>query len=254
MEVTFLGTGTSCGIPMIGCDCPVCQSSNPKNQRLRTSAWIKSGNTNIIIDTGPDFRAQMLRSKVNFIDAVLYTHDHADHTNGLDDIRSFTMRKKKPIELFGNEETIASIRNRFSYCFNPVQIGGGIPNISLNTIQPYRPFHVNHIQITPLPGMHGKVEVIGYLFPDFAYFTDLSFLPERTFEAIKDIPLLIINALRYRKHSTHFNLEEAIETAKRVNPKQAYFVHISHQIDHERVSSQLPPNIHLAYDMQKLSI
>lgn len=247
-KIHFLGTGTSCGIPMIGCKCPVCSSENPKNKRLRTSLWIETDLANLIIDTGPDFRQQALENQIPSVDAVLYTHNHADHLNGLDDLRSYNHLQKSPIPLYGNKETIHTIEQNFAYCFAPKQIGGGVPLLRLNTIRPFTRFSLKGLQIVGLPVMHGSLEILGYLFDQFAYITDASYIADTVIKQLAGIKTLVINTLRPRPHSTHFCLEESIEMVQRIRPERAYFIHLSHQLEHEKTQKLLPKGIFIAYD------
>ncbi len=254
MRFYFLGTGTSFGMPMIGCDCEVCHSPYIENKRLRTSGWLHVNDTDIIFDITPDFRLQALRANIKKIDAVLFTHEHADHTNGLDDIRIYNKIQKSHISIYGNKRTIEAIKRRFDYCFNPIQIGGGIPLIEPNIIIPYKKFKVKDIEILPLPSKHGKIEVMGYRIEDFAYFTDVSYFYEENYKYLKRLKVLVINALRYKPHPTHLNLEGALKVIEKINPSRAYLVHVCHKLEHFKVNSSLPSNVKIAFDNQIIEI
>ncbi len=246
MEIVFLGTGTSIGIPVPGCSCSVCKSTDPRNKRTRPSLLIKENNRNIIIDTPQEFRIQLIRHNIKTIDAILYTHHHADHLLGLDDIRYYNVKMKKSIPIYANKETIKHIKQVFSYIFNPTQIGGGIPQIEINEID--KDFEVCGITFIPLIVYHGKLKIFGYKWQNIAYITDASYLPPETIEKIRNLDILIINALKYKKHPTHFNVEEALNVINTVKPKKAYLTHISHDIEHASLQSQLPANVFVAYD------
>ena len=246
MLIKFLGTGTSHGIPVVGCNCKTCNSSNSYNNRMRSSIFIKVENTDILIDTSPEIRLQMLANNIKNVDLVLFTHAHADHIMGFDDIRVINWIKGKSVPCYGNKETIERITNVFDYIFDPVQIGGGIPQVTLNKIN--GEFEFNDVLITPLRVKHGKMNVLGYKIKNMAYITDCSYIPENTFKQLKNIDLLIIDALRYEKHPTHMNIKEAREVVERINPKKTYFTHISHEIEHAQTNKNLPDSIELAYD------
>ena len=252
MKITFLGTGTSHGIPQIACDCPVCTSSNPKNNRTRSSIYIESSNKFILIDTTTDFRFQAIREKIKRVDCVLYTHSHADHINGFDDIRVFSDLQNEAIELYGSEKTMHSIRERFDYCFNPPQIGGGIPNVNINILN--NSITIGDMEIQPIPVFHGILEVYGYRINNFAYLTDCSLIPEKSYEKLKNLDVLVLNTLRYTPHPTHFSLSESIREAQKIGAKRTYFVHMCHQLEHKEVNNTLPPSMELAYDGLKLTI
>ncbi len=213
MKVTILGSGTSQGVPIIGCKCETCTSENPKDKRLRVSAYIETENLKLLIDTTPDFRTQMLNNNLDDVDAVLYTHSHVDHIMGLDDIRQINQLHKKTVDIYGNEQTIAYIKKTFSYIFDTnTYKGGGIPKINTNIINLDK-FSVKNVEITPLEYDHGPAKVYGYMIGDFAYMTDCSFIPESEFGKLDGLSVLVLDALRYRPHPTHFNFEQAIQAA-----------------------------------------
>ncbi len=254
-KILFLGTGTSSGVPEIGCDCEVCTSRNPKNKRLRTSVYIEftEGELKkyILIDTSPDFRYQALKYNIRWIDAILYTHSHYDHIGGFDEIRRFNILQKRAIPVYGTKSVIKNIKHNHKYVFKPIQIGGGVPQIKLNKVIPYKEFNIGFVKIIPLLVYHGKLKIVGYRFKDFAYITDASFLPAKTMEYLKNLKLLILNALRYREHETHFNLEQALRITEKINPEKALYVHMTHDLEHERVNKkELPAEYQLAFDGQ----
>ncbi len=247
MQITFLGTGTSQGIPMIGCTCQVCTSSNKKDNRLRSSVWIRDEHTSVVIDTGPDFRYQMLRAKVERLDAVVYTHGHKDHVAGLDDIRAFNYHQEKAIDLYLDQWTEEVIRREFAYVFNGYRYPG-IPELELHTV-PDKPFQIGTLTFTPIKVMHYKLPVLGYRIGDFTYITDANFIADEELEKIKGSKYLVLNALRHETHISHFTLNEAIEIARKTGVEQAFFTHISHQLGlHQAVESTLSQGMHLAYD------
>lgn len=254
MKVTFLGTGTSQGVPLIGCTCPVCQSTDNKNKRLRTSVWVQSGKTSVVIDTGPDFRYQMLRAAVPRIDALVFTHGHKDHVAGLDDVRAYNYWQKESINLFVNEQTEEVLRREFQYVFNGVQYPG-LPRLNINSIEEVMDFHVGELLFQPIKVMHYKLEVYGYRIGDFCYITDANYIAPEEMEKIKGCKVLVISALRKEKHISHFSLEEAIEIARISGAAETYLTHISHQMGlAEIVEAELPENIHLAYDELTIEI
>jgi len=259
MKIIVLGSGTSQGIPIVACTCPACTSTNQKDKRLRVSVYIEillpnpprgGGNKllKLLIDTSPDFRQQMLINKITDIDAVLFTHYHADHIMGLDDIRQINQIHKKSIDLYGNAETIENIRRTFDYIFNPnTYRGGGIPDV-ITRIITLEEFSIDGIKITPVEYLHGPTTVYGFRIGDFAYLTDCSMIPEKEFLKLSGLKVLILDALRYRKHATHFSFDEAIEASKRIGAVKTYFTHMTHDIVHDEAGAILPEGIELAYD------
>lgn len=248
MKVIILGTGTSQGIPVIGCQCETCTSKNHKDKRLRTSAYIESGNKKILIDTSIDFRQQMLRNKLNDVDAVLYTHHHVDHINGMDDLRQITQRYDKVIDLYGNRLTIDEMKISFRYVFFEELVKyKSVPLVKFNYIE-NKDFNLDKIKITPVECLHGDLKIFGYRIGDFAYLTDCSFIDEEELKKLKGLKVLVLNALRIRPHPTHFNLQQAIEVAKKLKPKMTYLTHLTHDILHDKINASLPKGIELAYD------
>lgn len=236
MELTFLGTGTSHGIPVITCNCNVCCSKQKKNRRLRSSVYIKSDLSSILIDSTPEFRIQALTHKIDKIDGVLYTHTHADHLHGIDDIRPFSV--KKDIPLYGMDKDLKEIKGRFPYIFNKTpQKGGGKPNLVTKPVTDN--FKIGDLEITPIPIKHGILDIYGYRINNTAYLTDCSGIPKESYKLLENLDVLILGALRYRAHSTHFNIEQAIAEIRKINPKKAYFTHICHEIEHHSFIKEL---------------
>lgn len=252
-SVTFLGSGTSQGVPVITCQCEVCLSNDPKDKRLRSSILIETSNGNINVDAGPDFRQQMLREKVMELDAILFTHEHKDHIAGLDDVRAFNFKSKKPMEIFCTKGVYKGLEREFHYVFDPQFKYPGIPQINTTIIDKENSFKVLGNTIVPIEVMHYKLPVLGYKIEKFAYITDANYISEEELEKIKGVDVLVLNALRKETHISHFTLEEALETIKQVNPKKAYLTHISHLMGtHEETSKLLPENVEIAYDGLKL--
>lgn len=253
LKLTFLGTGTSQGIPVIACDCKVCHSNNPKDKRLRSSVMIKYLDKIIVIDTGPDFRQQMLRANVKRVDAILFTHEHKDHIAGLDDIRSFNWLYKRPMDIYAEERVLKALQIEYSYVFAEEKYPG-IPEMNLHEITE-KPFNIDNISIIPIRAYHYKLPVLGFRIADMAYITDASSIPDSEYDKLKGLKIFILNALRKEKHISHFTLSEAIEVAKRVGASQTYLTHISHLMGfHEEIQNELPKGFNLAYDELILEI
>lgn len=253
LEIVFLGTGTSQGIPIIGSNHPVCLSNDWRDKRLRVSILIKWDNYTYVIDCGPDFRYQMLRAKCDRIDGVIFTHEHSDHVMGLDDIRPFYF-KQGDIPIYAHKRVLKSLKSRFDYIFKTENKYPGAPSVVTNRIK-NKPFKLNNLSVIPVNGKHHKLQVFGYRFGDFAYLTDMKTVKEKEIDKIKNIKILVINALRMEPHRSHFNLEEALEFIKKVNPETAYITHISHLLGfHKDVEKILPNNVHLAYDGLQLNL
>jgi phosphoribosyl 1,2-cyclic phosphate phosphodiesterase len=247
IKVQFLGTGTSTGIPMIGCGCPVCSSDNPKDKRLRTSIMVQSQHTNLVVDTTPDFRYQMLRSQTRQLDAVLFTHPHKDHMAGLDDIRAFNFFSGSAMNVYANALTEEAIRRDFYYAFSDKKYPG-TPEIFLHTIGE-EPFFIKDIKVEPIQVMHHRMPVLGFRMGDFTYITDANFIEQSELEKIKGSKVLVLNALRKEKHLSHFTLQEALDIADMLEIPEVYFTHISHQLGlHEDINQELPSYVQLAYD------
>lgn len=254
LTITFLGTGTSSGVPMIACECPVCTSDDPKDNRLRSSIMVQSATTTLVVDSGPDFRCQMLREKVKKLDAILFTHSHKDHLAGLDDIRAFNFFSHLPTQIYATEPTQEAIVREFPYAFYETRYPG-LPELKLNTINSAVPFKVGDIPVTPILVWHLKMPVLGFRFGSFTYITDANRIDEEEKEKIRGSEILVLNALRKESHISHFSLSEAIAISQELNIHQSFFTHISHQLGkHEDVSAELPQNIALAYDGMRLEI
>jgi len=248
VKIVLLGTGTSLGVPMIGCDCEVCHSSHYKDKRLRSSAYFELEGLGLQIDIGPDFRQQMLLNRISKIDAVLLTHEHADHTSGMDEIRGFNFSQKMSIPFYGEQRVVNDLRQRFDYIFKPVKYSG-LPAIELKEISGLNNFSIKETEIMPLSLMHGNLPILGYRIRNAAYITDASFLPEETITRLQGLEVLIINALRQTSHHSHLSLKECLVCIEQIKPKKAYITHISHQMGlHDQIESTLPDSVHLAYD------
>lgn len=253
MQVTFLGTGTSQGVPIIGCKCAVCSSSHHKDNRLRSSIWIRDEHTHIVIDTGPDFRYQMLRAKVPRIDAVLYTHGHKDHVAGLDDIRAYNHLQQQTIDLYANSDTQETLRREFQYVFNGVKYPG-IPSLNIVPINS-NDIYIGTLHFQVIKTQHYKLEVLGFRIGDFTYITDANYISSEEKEKIKGTKTIVLNALRHEKHISHFTLQEAIALVQELEVEKAYFTHISHQLGlHKEQEEYLPQGMFLAYDGLEIEI
>ena len=247
MKITFLGTGTSQGIPVISCGCEVCTSTNPKDNRLRTSVLVETGDKTVVIDSGPDFRYQMLRAGVKDLDAIVFTHEHKDHIAGLDDIRPFNYLLKKNIDIYADDRVEKALKREFSYIFSEVSYPG-LPQINLHDISG-EPFAIGETLWIPIEIMHYKLPIYGYRINDFTYITDAKTVSESSIEKIRGSKVLVINALQKSTHISHFNLEQAIAFALEINADMTYFTHVSHNLGlHDDIERDLPPNIKLAYD------
>ncbi|WP_339893566.1 MBL fold metallo-hydrolase [uncultured Algibacter sp.] len=253
MTITFLGTGTSQGIPIIGSTHPVCLSSEFKDKRLRVSVLIQWDNYSYVIDCGPDFRQQMLRAGCNRIDGIIFTHEHSDHVLGFDDIRPFYFRQGD-IPIYAHKRVLKALKKRFDYVFKTKNKYPGAPTVIENRIK-NEPFSLNNLDVIPVNGKHDKLQVFGFRFNDFAYLTDMKKVKEEEVEKIKNVKVLVVNALRIEPHPSHFNLEEALQFIEQVNPETAYLTHISHLLGfHEEVQKKLPKNVFLAYDGLEINL
>ena len=253
MKITFLGTGTSQGVPVITCNCSVCSSLDKRDKRLRTSILVQTDNLNIVIDTGPDFRQQMLRTNIKRLDAVLFTHEHKDHIAGLDDVRPFNYIQKQSIKVFCSQRVEEALRRDFHYCFAENKYPG-VPQLDLNTITNER-FQINDLEIQPVEVMHYKLPVHGFRIGDFSYVTDAKSIAEDQRALLRGSKVLIINALRFEEHISHFNFEQALEVIKDLKVEKAYLTHISHLMTtHEELIKMCPSNVIPAYDDLEINI
>jgi phosphoribosyl 1,2-cyclic phosphate phosphodiesterase len=247
VKITFLGTGTSQGVPVIACECNTCLSEDQHDKRLRTSILVETEKTTLLIDAGPDFRQQMLREHVMKLDSILLTHEHKDHIAGLDDVRAFNYKSQDAVDIWAEERVQKAIKKEYSYVFSEHQYPG-IPKMRLNDI-PEQGFFINDINILPIRVFHFKLPVYGFRFGEFAYITDADYIPEQSKEKLFGVKYLVLNALRKEKHVSHFSLREAIDIIREISPKKAFLTHISHQMGlHAEVSAELPSGIVLAYD------
>lgn len=254
MKVLFLGTGTSTGVPTLCCTCEVCRSSDPRNHRLRASVMVENGDHRYLVDTSTDLRQQCLKYGITRIDGVLYTHHHADHVHGIDELRCFNFFNKVDTPCYGNAETLETIQKNFSYIFNGRKPeGGGIPRLVLHTVDGI-PLHLGGMRVTPVEVDHGSMTILGYRFNDVAYVTDASGIPEPSRRKLEGLELLILNALGFKPHPTHFCLSQSLDMIERLKPRRAILTHINHSFDHETVSRDLPGNVSLAYDGLTLEI
>jgi phosphoribosyl 1,2-cyclic phosphate phosphodiesterase len=253
MNITFLGTGTSQGVPIIGCSCEVCRSTDPRDNRLRTSILIEDGKNTFVIDTGPDFRQQMLREKVMKLDAVIFTHEHKDHTAGFDDIRAYNFILKRKMDVYATQRVQNSLKQEFPYIFAEEKYPG-IPEITLHTIE-NKPFDISGTEFIPIEAFHYKLPVLGFRIKGFSYITDANFIPEKELDKIRGSKVVVLNALRREKHVSHFTLNEAVNLLKELKPEKGYFIHMSHQLGlHEEINQELPDFIRLSYDGLKIEV
>ena len=250
MEVTILGSGTSTGVPAIQCKCEVCRSKDPKNQRLRASAWLRVQGKNLLIDTSTDLRTQALRAGIERVDAVLYTHPHADHIHGIDELRSFNFIQKESIPVFGNAWTAKELQTKFSYIFHPGPVeGGGIPQLKLHEFNPDDlEINVLDIPITPIAVPHGRQQCVGYRLGSFAYVTDCNEVPEGALNRMRNLETLVLDCVREKAHATHLNLEKALWVVNQIRPTRTYLTHLSHDFDYSTWMKRLPTGVALAYD------
>lgn len=254
MKITVLGTGTSQGIPVIGCSCPVCSSSDPRDNRTRTSVLIETQGTNIVIDTGPDFRQQLLSNSISDVDAVLLTHEHRDHTAGLDDVRPINFKYQRDMPVYATAHVQKNIKEQYAYIFNGTSYPG-LPKIKLCTIFKNQQFEVGALSVTPIEVWHHKLPVMGFRIGDFSYVTDAKTISNAEKEKIKGSKVLILNALRKKDHLSHLTLEEAIDLIDELKPEKTYLTHLSHQMGtHEDVEKSLPTHIRIAYDGQVIEL
>ncbi len=264
MKVTFLGTGTSHGIPVVGCSCEICRSNKIRNKRYRSSIFIETDISSILIDAATEFRLQAVRNNIDHIDFILMTHAHADHLHGIDDLRTLTRRKK--IDVFGSRNTITDMKTRFNYIFSSSQKGGGKPDMDFRILEEncYTERSFSDIntggkdnsgeKIVPIPVKHGSLDIYGYRIGNFAYITDCSYIPDKSMKLLEGVDVITLGALRYRQHPTHFTIDQAVETINKTGAKFGYLTHFCHDIDHEKLEKELPDNIRPAFDSMQLYI
>jgi len=253
VKILVLGSGTSTGVPAIGCHCDVCTSSDPRDQRLRPSVLLSYGGHNVLIDTTPDFRTQALRAGFQRLDAILFTHAHADHIMGLDDVRPFNFRQRAAIPIYASQRTLAAIHRVFAYIFDGEEKPSGIPQLESRTLNG-APFELFGLEFTPIPVVHGKAAVYGFRFGNAAYLTDHSDIPEASLAQLRGLDVLFLDALRYKPHPTHSTVDKSIATAGQVGARRVYFTHICHDLPHGRTEERLPPHIRLAYDGLEIEV
>lgn len=251
MKITVLGCGASSGVPLIGCVCPVCASTNPKNKRSRVSIVVESATTRILVDTSPDLRHQALTNNIKEIDAVIYTHAHADHVHGIDDVRSFNYAKNAALDIYGDKETLKNLHERFSYCFlppRPEKTGWFRPCLIANEIKASQKFTIGDIEIAAFEQTHGKGKTLGLRFGKFAYSTDVNFLDEKALETLAGIDVWLVDCLRHSPAPTHAHLDLTLEWVAKIRPRQAYLTHMNHEFDYDELKAQLPENVSPAHD------
>ena len=250
VELTVLGSGTSLGVPTIGCPCRVCLSSDPRDKRTRPSILLRYNGHAVVIDTGPDFRFQAIRAGLNRLDAVLYTHGHADHVLGLDDTRAFTLNTNKTIPIYANQSALRGIRRIFQYAFDGYAPFGGVPSIEDHLIT--GPLELFGLEFVPVQVLHGRLEVLGFRFGPVAYLTDYSQVPESSYELLRGVEIVFLDALRHEPHPAHMTVAEALVEVERIRPKQAFFTHIAHDLGHQETNASLPEHVRLCYDGMQL--
>ena len=250
MRLTFLGTGTSFGVPQIGCGCAVCRSTDPRDKRTRSGAVIEAGGSTILIDTPPELRLQLIAGGITRVDAVIYTHEHADHTNGIDDLRMFSMRQRRALPIYGPAETLERIRTSFSYIFDDVRAyeGTSKPSLEMHALEPGRPVAVAGVELLPLAFRHGHLRVFGYRVGSLAYLTDVKAIPEAERGRLQGLDVLVLNALWWRPHPTHLSIAEAVQTAQALGARRTYLTHLTHETGHAELAGQLPAGILPAHD------
>lgn len=255
MRLTFFGTGTSFGVPVIGCHCPVCTSADPRDNRLRTSALIETGGQKILIDAGPDFRGQMLRSGTEHLDAILLTHNHKDHTGGLDDVRALNFLERRSLPIYCEEYVQQSLKMEYAYAFDAAKIYPGSPRFHLQTIGPESSFLVNGVEIIPVRAFHNKLPVLGFRVGKVGYITDANRIPEQEFEKLAGVEVFVINCVSRKPHPSHFGLDEALEVIAKVGARQSFITHISHSLPtYEQFAASLPQGVYPAYDMLSVEV
>lgn len=253
MEIICLGVGSSTGTPVLGCTCPTCSSDEPRNKRTRCSTVVRAENgAHFLIDTGPDLRLQALRENILWLDAVLYTHNHADHMNGIDDLRNFCYLQKTAIPIYGNRYTVENTMQRFGYAFAPATGHWDKPVLTGHVLE--QPAEIAGIKVTPVPVMHGKFPILAYRIGDFAYITDVSEIPDSSLALLQGLKVLFLDCLHYTPHPTHINFEQALEYAQKIGAEMTYFIHMTHRVEYHEATSRLPDTIRLAYDGMRITL
>jgi phosphoribosyl 1,2-cyclic phosphate phosphodiesterase len=253
IKITVLGSGTSAGVPTIGCQCEVCRSTDPRDNRLRPSILVSYAGRNVLVDTTPDFRAQALRARLDHLDAVIFTHSHVDHILGLDDVRPFNFRQKVQIPIYAAPDAMATIQRVFQYIFDGRKQESSVPQLAPQVLDG-RPFDLFGLEFIPVPILHGSTSIYGYRFGGAAYLTDHSGIPASSFDLLRDLDVLFLDALRYKPHPTHSTVAQSLETAAHVGARRTWFTHICHDLQHERAERELPPHIRLAYDGLEITV
>jgi phosphoribosyl 1,2-cyclic phosphate phosphodiesterase len=257
MRLTFLGTGTSFGVPQIGCDCPVCRSPDPRDKRTRSGAIVQDGDATVLIDTPPELRLQLIAGGFSSIDAVAYTHEHADHINGIDDLRMFSVRRRRPLPVYGPRETLDRLRRSFDYIFDEAALpyeGTSKPTLEIHEIEPGRPVSMAGVEALPLSFRHGHLRVFGYRFGKLAYLTDVKAIPDAERDQLRGLEVLVVNALWWRPHPTHLSIGEAVEAARALGARRTYLTHLTHETGHAELAARLPDGVKPAYDGLTLEI
>jgi phosphoribosyl 1,2-cyclic phosphate phosphodiesterase len=257
MRLTFLGTGTSFGVPQIGCDCPVCRSPDPRDKRTRSGAIVQEGGATVLIDTPPELRLQLLAGGFSSIDAVAYTHEHADHINGIDDLRMFSVRRRRPLPVYGPRETLDRLRRSFDYIFDDAALpyeGTSKPTLEIHEVEPGRAVRMAGVEALPLSFRHGHLRVFGYRFGKLAYLTDVKAIPDAERDQLRGLEVLVVNALWWRPHPTHLSIGEAVEAARALGARRTYLTHLTHETGHAELAARLPDGVKPAYDGLTLEI
>ncbi|GAB4325223.1 MAG: MBL fold metallo-hydrolase [Candidatus Sumerlaeia bacterium] len=254
MTVTFLGTGTSFGVPVIGCRCAVCTSDKPENKRLRASVLLQSGDFNLTIDCSPDFRQQAHAHQINHLEAILFTHNHADHVNGIDDLRAYWWHQRRPVRLYGEPYVIRDIQERFNYCFREQLFEGAAPVLDLISIDSETPLQIGPFNVLPVRARHWNLDILGFRIGRFAYMTDCSEIPPASIDKLRGVEHLVLNALRWKPHAAHFSLDQAVAVGRQIGAPHVYFTHISHKLEHFEAQAHLENGFQMSYDGLRIEV